>query len=109
MNFGSPFKNDDFEDIKRQEEYEHQKNVENTKAVGNFLYLYIMYGSIWLFSSAFTMVILDDIIGLGTGTSIVIGLIAGIVIFRVPYVKQNPFKSLMMVCFMFGLFIVASS
>lgn len=109
MNFTNPFKNDDFEDIRRQEAYEHQKNLEATKAVGNFFYLYIMYGFIWLLTSAFTAVVLENIFGVGTGTSFFIGIVAGIVIFKVPYVRQSPFKSLMMVCFIFGLFIVASS
>ncbi len=68
-----------------------------------------MYAFIWLFSSAFTAVVIENIFGVGTGTSFFIGIVTGIVIFKIPYVKQNPFKSLMMVCFIFGLFIVASS
>ena len=98
---------DNFHDLRRQEEYERQKNEQLTRGVGNFLYLYIAYGFVWLCSSAFTAVVLENMFGVGAGLSFLIGIVSGIVIFKVPYVKANPFKSLIMICFIFGLFIVA--
>jgi len=98
---------DDFHDLRRQEEYERQKNEQLARGVGNFLYLYIAYAFVWLFSTAFTATVLESIFGMGTGLSFFIGIVAGIVIFKVPYVRANPFKSFIMICFVFGLFIVA--
>ena len=99
--------NDNFDDLRRKEEYERQKQANLARGLGNFLYLYIAYGFVFLFSTAFTATVLELIFGVGTVMSFVIGLIAGIGIFKVPYVRENPVKSFIIICFVFGLFMIA--
>lgn len=109
MSFGNPFKNDDFEDLRRKEAYERQKDLETTKAVGNFFYLYIVYSFIWLVSTVFIALVLMNLFAIHDGLSTLIGMILSFFVFKIRYVKQNPFKSLIVICFIFGLFMVASS
>jgi len=99
--------NDDFEDFRRYEEYQRQKDAQFAKGVGNFLFYYIGYAFVWLFTSAFTATVLENMFGVGIGTSLLVGVISGFLIFKVPYVKANPFKSFIVICFIFGLSIVA--
>jgi len=99
--------NDNFDDLRRKEEYERQKQANLARGLGHFLYHYIAYGFVFIFSTAFTGTVLELIFGVSTFMSFVIGLVAGIGIFKVPYVRENPFKSFIMICFVFGLFIIA--
>lgn len=98
---------DDFHDLRRQEEYERQKNEQLARGVGNFFYKIIGFWFIWLFTAAFSAVILEKVFSQSEGMSLLIGLILSFIIFKVPYVKENPYKSFIMICFVFGLFMVA--
>lgn len=109
MNFTNPFKNDNFEDIRRQEAYAQQKNSETTKAVGNFFYKLIGFWFMWIFTATFSAIILEKVFLQSHGISFFIALILSFIIFKVPYVKASPYKSFIIICFVFGLFMVASS
>ena len=98
---------DNFHDLKRQEEYERQKNLDMARGAGNFLYKLIGFWFIWLFTATFSAIILEKIFLLSQGISLLIGIILSFVIFKVPYVKASPYKSFIIICFVFGLFIVA--
>lgn len=50
---------DDFHDLRRQEEYERQKNEQLARGVGNFLYRYIVYSMIWFLSALFISMLLN--------------------------------------------------
>ena len=98
---------DDFHDLRRREEYERQKNAQLASGVGNFFYKIIGFWFIWLFTATFSTMILEKVFSLGEGKSLLIGLILSFVIFKVPYVKANPYKSFIVICFVFGLFMIA--
>ena len=101
-------KNDDnFHDLRRQEEYERQKNADVARGVGNFFYKLIGFWFMWIFTGTFSMIILEKVFLLSKGMSLMLGLILSFAIFKVPYVKANPYKSFIMICFVFGLFIIA--
>lgn len=98
---------DNFHDLRRQEEYERQKNADMARGVGNFFYKLIGFWFIWLFTATFSAVILEKVFSQSQGMSLFIGLILSFVIFKVPYVKENPYKSFIVICFVFGLFTIA--
>ncbi len=98
---------DNFHDLRRQEEYERQKNEQLVRGAGNLLYKLIGFWFIWLFTATFSAVILEKIFSLSQGMSLFIGLILSFVIFKVPYVKASPYKSFIVICFVFGLFVIA--
>jgi len=98
---------DDFRDLRRQEEYERQKNGQLAKGVGNFFYKLIGFWFMWIFTGVFSMIILEKVFSLSHGMSLLIGLILSFAIFKVPYVKASPYKSFIVICFVFGLFVVA--
>jgi len=98
---------DDFHDLRRREEYERQKNADMARGVGNFFYKLIGFWLIWIFTATFSSIILEKVFALSHGMSFFIGLILSFVIFKVPYVKLNPYKSFMVICFIFWLFTIA--
>lgn len=107
MFFNNSSQDDPYGDIQRREEYERQQKLQLAKGLGTFFYKYMAYSFIWLFTTAFTATVLETIFKLSSSISLIVGIIAGIGIFRVPYVKENPLKSFVVICFVFGLFIIA--
>jgi len=98
---------DNFHDLRRQEEYERQKNADMARGVGNFFYKLIGFWFMWLFTATFSAIILEKVFSQSQGMSLLVGLILSFVIFKVPYVKASPYKSFIVICFVFGLFMVA--
>jgi len=107
MFFNSSSDNDPYGDLRRREEYERQQNANIARGVGGFFYKYIGYWFVWLFTGAFSGTILQKVFELSFGMSFFIGVTLSVIIFKVPYVKENPYKSFIVICFVFGLFIVA--
>jgi hypothetical protein len=99
--------NDDFHDLRRQEEYERQKSENVVRGVGNFFYKVIGFWIIWLSTATFSTTIIEKVFSQSRGMAYLIGLILSFIIFKVPYVKENPYKSFIIICFVFGLFVVA--
>lgn len=98
---------DSYEDLRRQEEYERQKQANFARGLGYFLYLYLVYSFIWFFSSILISMLLTFIFGLNQFIATIIGMISGFILFKVPYVKQEPIKSLITIGFIFFLVFVA--
>lgn len=107
MFFNNSSDNDPYGNLRKQEEYERQKNEQLARGVGGFLYKLIGFWFIWLFTGALSAVILEMVFSLSQGMSFIIGLILSFVIFKVPYVKASPYKSFIVICFVFGLFMIA--
>lgn len=99
--------NDPFGDLRRREEYERQKNANIARGAGNLLSNIIGYWFVWLFTATFSATILLHVFSLSEGMSLLLGIILSFVIFKVPFVKQHPYKSFLVICFVFGLFVVA--
>ena len=99
--------NDPYGDLKRREEYERQQQANFARGLGHFLYIYLVYSMIWFFSSVLFSMILNFILGWNIALTTVIGMIGGLILFKVPYVKQKPIKSLLTIGFIFGLLFVA--
>ena len=107
MFFNNSSNDDSYGDLRRREEYERQQKINMARTGGNLLYKLLGYWFVWLFSMSFSGVILEKIFGLDFGLALIISFILGFVIFKVPYVKAYPYKSFMIICFVFGLFIIA--
>jgi len=103
MKFGNSFKNDDFEDIRRYEEYQRRKDEALVKGVGNFLLRIIYYWFIFLASNVVIGLCLMYLIGLSQVVATIISIIASFFIFKIPYVKEHPIKSFLTLCFIFAL------
>ncbi|MBU1657430.1 hypothetical protein KKG72_00040 [bacterium] len=101
--------NDPYGDLRRREEYERQQQANFARGLGNFLYRYIVYSMIWLFSSVLFSMLLNFILGWNQGITTIIGMVAGLFLFKISYIKIYPIKSLITIGFVFGLFIVAFS
>lgn len=99
--------NDPYGDLRRKEEYERQQQANFARGLGYFLYKYIVYSMIWLFSSVLFSMTINFVLGWNIGVTTIIGMIGGLILFKVPYVKQEPIKSLITIGFMFGLMFVA--
>ena len=107
MFFNNSNSEDPYGDLRRREEYEREQKLNMARAGGGLLVNLLGYWFILLFTFTFTGVILETIVGLSMGLSILISFIASIIIFKVPYVKAHPYKSFLVICFVFGLFIIA--
>jgi hypothetical protein len=99
--------NDSYENLRRREEYERQRQANFARGIGHFLYLYLVYSFIWFFSSILISMLLTFIFGLNQLIATIIGMISGFILFKVPYIKQEPIKSLITIGFMFFLISVA--
>lgn len=109
MFFNNSSDNDPYGDLRRREEYERQQQANFARGLGSFLYRYIIYGSIWMLSSVFISMILNFFFDLHMVLSTPLGMIGGLILFKVQYIKLYPVKSLVTIGFVFGLFIVAFS
>ncbi len=109
MFFNNSSNNDPYGDLRRKEEYERQQQTNFSRGIGHLLYLYFVYSMIWFFSAALFSMILNFVFGIHMVLTTIIGMIAGFILFKVPYIKQQPIKSLITIGFIFGLVLVAVS
>jgi hypothetical protein len=101
------FSNDDFEDIKRYEEYQRRKDEAVVKGVGNFIYRYFIYSFIYLTMYIILFAGFSEIIKISFESSVFISMILSFFVFKVKYVKEYPFKSLLTLGFIFALEFIA--
>lgn len=95
------FKDDDFRDLEKYEEYERRKQEKLAKATGNFLYRYFINGFIFIASYILISVFLIDVLGLEVAISGLIAIVSSLVmIFKIEYIKMYPFKSLIVIVFL---------
>lgn len=101
------FSNDDFQDIKRYEEYQRRKDEAVVKGVGNFIYRYFIYSFIYITMYIILFVGFSEIIKISFESSVFISMILSFFVFKVKYVKEYPFKSLLTLGFIFALEFIA--
>lgn len=107
MFFNNKFKNDNFEDLERYEEYQRRKDEAMVKGVGNFFYKLIINSFIFLETYFILALFLIYIIGVKDSISYSIGFICAFFIFKIKYIKEKPFRSLILLGFIISLEIVA--
>lgn len=100
---------DDFEDFKRYEAYKREQEMAFARGFGNFLYRYICYSMTWFMSSASGAWILIQVLGVNAILSYLIAMFAAFFLFKLYYVKANPFKSMLTSIFVFTLLAIAFS
>jgi len=103
------FMSDDFEDLKRKEKYERQKQEMLAKATGNFLGKVIGFWFVFLASFTFVGMLAQRVFGFTYGEAMVIAFISIFITFKITYVRAYPYKSLVVILFLFGLLYVATS
>ena len=109
MFFNKQNPDDPYGDLRRREEYEREQKLHMARTGGNLFANLMGYWFVWLFTGAFSATILQKIFDISDGLTLLFGLVGSFIIFKVPYVKQHPYKSFIVICFVFGLFIIASS
>jgi hypothetical protein len=103
MFFSNSSDDDPYGDIKRREEYERQRQINMSNGLFRFLYLYILYGMVWMFSSVLISFSMNHLFNMHLVFSTVIGMIFGLILFKIPYIKLHPVKSLITIGFLFFL------
>lgn len=101
------FFNDDFEDIKRYEEYQRRKDEALVKGVGNFLYKYIIYSFVYLAMYIVLAIVFKEIFKMSFEISMLVSMLLSFFVFKIKYVKEYPFKSLITLVFIFALLFVS--
>lgn len=103
MGFGNKYKDDDFEDIRRYEEYQRRKNEAVVKGVGGFIFNLIIKWFILLSSFMLIALAFMSLTELNEAVSMILTLIGAFLVFKIRYVKEHPFKSLFTIWFLIGL------
>lgn len=102
------FTDEELRDFERYEEYERRKNERIVKGAGNFIYRFFVYCFIWITGYLLTMTILVGAFKMGEVLSAIIGMIIPVIVIRkVEYIKENPFKSLILTAFLLFISMIA--
>jgi hypothetical protein len=108
--FGNRFnENDPYGDLRRREEYERQRDLNFAKGAGGFLYSYILYALIWAFTAVTIAMSLSFIFSLNEGITTIIGFFTSFFVFKIPYTKLYPLKSLITITFILTLVAIIST
>lgn len=103
------FSDDDFRDLERQEAYKREKIKRQAGAVGGFLSWFITGGLIWWLTALMIAKTLEHFNYVGGLFELFLIVIAPLLIFKIPYVKENRFKATLLVMFTFSVFIIKIS
>ena len=101
-------KNDSlFKNYQSEEEYERARSLEIGSGLGRFFSKYILYTFIYIGTYLVLAMGLIHVLGLGTIMSASISLIVSFFVFKVTYVKEYKFKSMLIIYFILFLEAVA--
>lgn len=102
------FTDEELRDFERYEEYERRKNERIVKGAGSFIYRFFVYCFIWFTGYLLTYTILIGALKMGEVISAIIGMILPVIVIRkVEYIKENPFKSLVLTAFLLFISMIA--
>lgn len=102
--FGRKFKQDDYEDRKRYEEYQKRQREEAmVKGLGSFFLNFIIKYLVFIVSMMFVALALMKLTDFHELVIVIISFICAILILKIKYVKVHPFKSLITMCFLIFL------
>ncbi len=101
------FTDDDFRDIERYEEYQRRKNEAIVKGAGNFLLRILCYWFIFIGTCVVLALAISFIFDIQEGIATIISFILSFFVFKINYVKEYPFKSVLISWFILFLEAVA--
>ena len=102
----APNNDDNFEDIKRYEEYQRQKDMNVVRGVWGFIVRLYQKVFIYFLTYLILGIVLQKLTGIQEGIAILISMVLSFFVFKVPYVKIYPGKSLITLGFLFFLLFV---
>ncbi len=85
------------------------KNSHGSGAAGTFLYLYLIYGSIWFVTALLISGSMHQVFGVNLALSTVVAMVGAFYVFKIQYVKAFPFRSLLTIGFLFLLVMITFS
>jgi hypothetical protein len=98
---------DDFEDFRRYEEYQRQKDMNLLRGIGGFFTK--LYLKVFIYFTTYLMlaIVLQRVTDMQDGVTCLISMFLAFFVFKIEYVKNYPGKSLLTLCFLFFLVFVA--
>lgn len=102
----APNNDDDFEDIRRYEEYQRQKDMNVARGVWGFIVKIYQKVFIYFLTYLILGIVLQNITDMQDGVDMLISMAISFFVFKVPYVKLYPGKSLITLGFLFFLLFV---
>ena len=99
--------NDDFEDFRRYEEYQRQKDMNVLRGIGGFFAKLYLKVFIYLTTYLMLAIVLQRVTDMQDGVTYLVSMFLAFFVFKIPYVKVYPGKSLLTRCFLFFLLFVA--
>lgn len=106
MSFTNPYNDDDFEDFRRYEEYQRQKDANVVRGVWGFIVKLYQKVFIYFLTYLILGVILQNITDWQEGVAMLVSMALSFFVFKIPYVKLYPSKSLITLGFLFFLLFV---
>jgi hypothetical protein len=99
--------NDDFEDFRRYEEYQRQKDMNVLRGIGGFFVK--LYLKVFIYFTTYLMlaIVLQRVTDMQDGVTYLISMFLAFFVFKIEYVKNYPGKSLLTLCFLFFLVFIA--
>ncbi len=105
--FGKNYKDEDFEDIKKYEEYKRRKDEALIKGTASFLGSFILKFYIILSTSFLLFSIVTNFFDFNETLVVIVTFILSFQILKIDYVKIYPFKSLATLWFLIFLVFIA--
>ena len=110
MSFTNPYNDDDFEDFRRYEEYQRQKDANLVRGVWGFIVKLYQKVFIYFLTYLILGIVLQKLTDMQDGVAMLISMALSFFVFKISYVKLYPGKSLLTLGFLFFLlFIVFDS
>lgn len=101
-----PDGDDDFEDIRRYEEYQRQKDMNVVRGIWGFIVKLYQKVFIYFLTYLILTIVLQHITDMQDGVAMLISMALSFFVFKVSYVKLYPWKSLLTLGFLFFLLFV---
>lgn len=102
------FTDNELRELERYEEYERRKNERIAKGVGNFFYRYIIKSFIWIALVMLFQMSFNHILSIHIFISTILAMIISLVlVFKLKYISENLFRSLIVIIFLNFLLFMA--
>lgn len=102
----APNNDDDFEDIRRYEEYQRQKDMNVARGVWGFIVKIYQKVFIYFLTYLTLSAVLLNITDMQEGGVVLLSMAISLFVFKIPYVNIHPWKSLLTLSFLFFIFFI---